>query len=115
MIFRIPVPPKPFARPCVIARWTDEARRRMEQQNVSQCLAYCGIYLAMPLPQHRRLFDLKLVLDLLVEMNVLIDDSQVDQIHVYRMPHADGAEAEVKVYPLEAPDGQRPYEHQIRR
>jgi Holliday junction resolvase RusA-like endonuclease len=135
VIFKIPVPPsinaayrnvsaservrfiekngvRPLGRVKTVAyrSWLNEAGWRIRQQNVGQCVAYCGINISVPLKRNRDLDNIiKLILDLLVEMNVLIDDSQVDEIHVHRMPYAKDAEAEVKVYPLEAVDGQRLY------
>jgi Holliday junction resolvase RusA-like endonuclease len=65
--------------------WQNAAGWRIAQQNVPPVAGNVAVHVACPLAKNRDCDNvLKLLLDLLVYMHVLRDDSQIDDLHIVR-------------------------------
>lgn len=82
-------------------KWRDAAGWEIAIQRVPPLHGDVGVFIECPLPKHRDCDNtLKLLLDLLVYMHVLDDDSQVDDLRIKRVK-GDG-DAIVTIWPIPA-------------
>ena len=82
--------------------WQNAAGWRIAQQRPGFMNCYCAMSVWVPLARNRDLDNVqKLTQDLCVYMHILADDSQIDEVHMYRMPFISDAEMTVEIRPLE--------------